>query len=103
MTDTSILSVRISYNQFLKSMRLWAQSTIRQSANAVDQKNSRHIGQRSHFLRHQCHTKRLSMGFVPTANQFADALTKNVPEPTLVHLRPNMGVRLAPAPTQASP
>ena len=85
--------------------QLWCdnQSTIRQSINAVDQKNSRHIGQRSHFLRHQCHTKRLSMGFVPTANQFADALTKNVPEPTLVHLRPNMGVRLAPAPTQDSP
>lgn len=68
------------------------QSTIKQSINAVSQRNSRHIGMRNHFLRFLCHSGRLLLQFVPTTEQLADCMTKNLPMPTHEKLRFQMGV-----------
>ena len=68
------------------------QSTIKQTLNFVDQKNSRHIGMRAHYLRFQCHSNKLKLAFVPTNDQIADLLTKLVPQPLHERLRLIMGV-----------
>ena len=74
------------------SLRCDNQSTIKQSVNAVDQKNSRHIGQRAHFLRQQCNSGQLSLLFVPTKEQRADLFTKCLPTPAHEDLRRKIGV-----------
>ena len=68
------------------------QSTIKQSLNAVNQHNSRHIGQRAHFLRQQCHTGNLSLKYVSTHEQLGDLFTKCLPEPAHNYLRKKLGV-----------
>ena len=74
------------------SLRCDNQSTIKQSVNAVDQKNSRHIGQRAHFLRQQCNSGQLSLLFVPTKEQRADLFIKCLPTPAHEDLRRKIGV-----------
>jgi len=68
------------------------QSTIKQSVNAVDQHNSRHIGQRAHFLRHHCHAGAIELEFVPTRDQRADIFTKVLAEKPHVHLRDELNI-----------
>jgi hypothetical protein len=68
------------------------QSTIKQTLNAVDQRSSRHLGMRSHFLRQQCHSKRLGLHFVPSRFQVADIFTKVLPRPAHEFLRSRIGV-----------
>ena len=68
------------------------QSTIKQTLNAVDQRSSRHLGMRSHFLRQQCHSKRLGLHFVPSRYQIADIFTKVLPRPAHEFLRSKIGV-----------
>jgi hypothetical protein len=68
------------------------QSAIRQSVNAVDQRNSRHVGMKAHFLRQQCHAGNLQLHYVPTGEQRADIFTKCLPQPAHEHLRPLIGV-----------
>ena len=68
------------------------QSTIKQTLNAVDQRSSRHLGMRSHFLRQQCHAGDLELQYVPTQNLFADLCTKCLPAPTHELLRHSLGV-----------
>jgi histone deacetylase 1/2 len=68
------------------------QSTIKQTLNAVDQRSSRHLGMRSHFLRQQCHAGDLELQYVPTQNQLADLCTKCLPAPTHEQLRHSLGV-----------
>ena len=67
-------------------------STIKQPLNAVNQHNSRHIGQRAHFLRQQCHTGNLSLNYVSTHEQLGDLFTKCLPEPAHNYLRKKLGV-----------
>ena len=57
------------------------QSAIKQSTRAVDQKRSRHIGMRAHYLRYQCHRGKIEMQFVPTTEQLCDVFTKLLPTP----------------------
>ena len=68
------------------------QSTIKQTLNFVDQRNSRHIGMRAHYLRFQCHSSKLKLHFVPTNEQIADLFTKLVPQPLHERLRLTMGI-----------
>ena len=68
------------------------QSTIKQSMNKIDARNSRHIGMRAHYLRFQCHSGRLHLQFIPSQEQLADAMTKLLPMPTHEKLRKSMGV-----------
>ena len=68
------------------------QSTIKQTLNAVDQRSSRHLGMRSHFLRQQCHAGDLELHYVPTQNQLADLYTKCLPAPGHVQLRRSLGI-----------
>ena len=72
------------------------QSTIKQTLNAVDQRSSRHLGMRSHFLRQQCHAGDLELHYVPTQNQLADLYTKCLPAPGHEQLRHSLGI-LSPA------
>jgi hypothetical protein len=69
------------------------QSAIRQSINAVDQKNSRHVGMKCHFLRQQCHAGNLELHYVPTQEQRADIFTKCLPQPAHEYLRPLLGIQ----------
>ena len=68
------------------------QSTIGQTLNAVDQHSSRHLGMRLHFLRQQCHARRLKLFFVPSRFQLADMTTKKLPRPCHEFLRSQLGV-----------
>ena len=68
------------------------QSTIKQSMNKIDARNSRHIGMRAHYLRFQCHSGRLHLQFIPSQEQLADAMTKLLPMSTHEKLRKSMGV-----------
>jgi len=68
------------------------QSTIKQTIAAVDQRNSRHIGMRHHYLRFQCHVGKLILQFVPSNQQLADLMTKCVPQPLHERLRTQLGV-----------
>ena len=58
------------------------QSTIKQSIMAVNQRSSRHIGMKAHFLRHLCHAGKIAMEYISTREQIADLLTKCIPKPT---------------------
>jgi hypothetical protein len=68
------------------------QSTIKQSIMAVNQRSSRHIGMKAHFLRHLCHAGKIAMEYISTREQIADLLTKCLPKPTHVYLRRKMGI-----------
>jgi hypothetical protein len=68
------------------------QSTIKQAIAAVDQRNSRHIGMRHHYLRFQCHVGKLILQFVPSNQQLADLMIKCVPQPLHERLRTQLGV-----------
>ena len=54
------------------------QSAIKQSVRSFDQKRSRHIGMRMHYLRSQCHRGEISMQWVPTKSQSGDIYTKTI-------------------------
>ena len=68
------------------------QSAIKQSEAPVDQEMSRHVDLRSHFLREQSRLGNIRCTFVPTADQRADVLTKNMPAPGFRKLRDRLGV-----------
>jgi hypothetical protein len=74
------------------TLRCDNQSTIKQSLMAVNQRNSRHIGMKAHFLRHLCHAGKIVMDYVCTTEQLADVMTKCLPKPTHVYLRRKMGI-----------
>jgi hypothetical protein len=68
------------------------QSAIKQSVRSFDQKRSRHVGMRMHYLRSQCHRGKISMQWVPTNLQLCDIFTKLLPMPQHELLRTKMGV-----------
>jgi hypothetical protein len=68
------------------------QSSIKQSLMAVNQRASRHVGLKAHFLRHLCHAGKIIMQYVCTTDQLSDLLTKVLPRPTHEHLRRKTGV-----------
>lgn len=74
------------------SLRCDNKSAISQSINAVNQRNSRHIGMKSHYLRQQCHAGNIQMEFVPTTEQRADIFTKCLAETAHTYLRLQMMV-----------
>jgi hypothetical protein len=57
------------------------QSAIKQAEAPIDHEMSRHVDLRSHFLREQVRLDNLTLSYVPTTEQWADALTKNLPAP----------------------
>ena len=67
-------------------------STIKQTVNAVDQSQRHNIGLRNHWIRRECNNNKLRLGFVPSSEQRADALTKNLPLPAFEKLRLLIGV-----------
>jgi hypothetical protein len=57
------------------------QSCIRQAANPCDREGQKHIDVRAHYLREQVHQSNVTMEYVSTEKQIADALSKNLPKP----------------------
>ena len=69
------------------------QSAISQSVSALDQKNSRRIGLKQHFLRQQCNAGLLRLEYVSTHDQVADILTIVLPVAQHECLRDALGVQ----------
>jgi hypothetical protein len=74
------------------TLRCDNQSTIKQSLMAVNQRNSRHVGMKAHYLRHLCHAGKIIMDYVCTTDQLADLMTKVLPKPAHAFLRRKMGI-----------
>jgi len=68
------------------------QSAIKQAESPIDHEMSRHVDLRSHFLREQVRLRNLELQYVPTTEQWADAMTKNLPTSTFEYLRGKLGV-----------
>ena len=68
------------------------QSAIKQAEAPIDHEMSRHVDLRSHFLRGQVRLNNLQLRYVPTNEQWADAMTKNLPTKTFEYLRSKLGV-----------
>lgn len=68
------------------------QSAIKQAEAPIDHEMSRHVDLRSHFLREQVRLNNLQLRYVPTNEQWADAMTKNLPTKTFEYLRSKLGV-----------
>jgi hypothetical protein len=68
------------------------QATIKQPINAVDQKSSRHIGMRAHFLRHHCHSGKLALAYASTKIERGDIFTKLLGEEDHCGMRDMIGV-----------
>jgi len=69
------------------------QSTVKQSVNGLDQRRSRHIGLRYHYLKHLCNERQIQLSYVPTAEQIGDIFTKCLPVPQHEYLRDKLRVR----------
>ena len=69
------------------------QSTVKQSVSGLDQRRSRHIGLRYHYLKHLCNERQIQLSYVPTAEQIGDIFTKCLPVPQNEYLRYKLGVR----------
>jgi hypothetical protein len=72
------------------------QSAIKQAENPVDHEMSRHVDLRSHFLREQVRLNNLQLRYVPTNEQWADSMTKNLPIGTFSYLRGKLGAHEQP-------
>jgi hypothetical protein len=71
------------------------QSCIRQAANPCDREGQKHIGVRAHYLREQVHQSNVTMEYMSTEKQIADALGKNLPKPAFERRhRASMGLEL---------
>ena len=68
------------------------QSAIKQSNAPVDQEMSRHVDLRSHFLREMARLGHIRCTYIPTADQRADVMTKNMPAPGFRRMRDWLGV-----------
>jgi len=68
------------------------QSAIKQSTNGLDQRRSRHIGLKHHYLKHLCNERELELAYVSTTDQIGDILTKCLPRPAHEHLRSKLKV-----------
>lgn len=72
------------------------QSAIKQAESPIDHEMSRHVDLRSHFLREQVRLNNLELKYVPSTEQWADSLTKNLPTATFNYLRSKLGVSASP-------
>ena len=68
------------------------QSAIKQSNAPVDHEMSRHVDLRSHFLREMARLGHIRCTYIPTADQRADVMTKNMPAPGFRRMRDWLGV-----------
>lgn len=67
-------------------------SCITIANNPVDHKKSKHFEVKYHFSREKIEQKVITLKYVPTAKQIADAFTKSLPTPHFVELRAEMGL-----------
>jgi hypothetical protein len=75
------------------------QSCIKQAANPCDREAQKHIDIRAHYLREQVHQNNVTMDYVSTNEQIADALSKNLPRPAFEKLRHAMGLAFSTTPS----
>jgi hypothetical protein len=71
-----------------------SQSFIKQAASPCDREAQKHIDVRAHCLREQVqvHQLNVTMDYVSTTQQIADALSKNLPRPAFEKHRSAMGL-----------
>jgi hypothetical protein len=63
------------------------QGAIAQAANPIGHKRSKHIDIRHHYLRELVEKKTIQLAYVPTAQNVADILTKNLPKDSFSHFQ----------------
>ena len=82
-------------------IKVWEdnQSCIKQAANPCDREAQKHIDIRAHYLREQVHQNNVTMDYVSTNEQIADALSKNLPKPAFEKLRHAMGLAFSTTPS----
>jgi hypothetical protein len=64
------------------------------SKNPVHHERSKHIDMQHHYLRQNVEEKKVSLDFVPSADNLADMLTKSLPYDTMGRLRDEIGMEV---------
>ena len=75
------------------------QSAIKLTKNPEYHRRTKHIDVRYHFVRHHQEMKNIEVSYVPTEDQVADILTKNLPGPRFLKLREDLGIDQTPPST----
>jgi hypothetical protein len=70
------------------------------SKNPVHHERSKHIAMPHHFLREKVVDNTVKLDFVPSADNFANTLTKALPQPAFEQLREQMGISKYQSPAQ---
>ena len=78
-------------------------SALKLAENPMFHEKSKHIALKWHFTRYMLHEQKMSLHYIPTADQVSDGLTKPLPQTKLEWCRQAMGLVPLPAMSSSPP